>query len=106
MTEQERTDLALTLFVPGVAANDVHATFAANDFAIFANSLDARSNFHEDSSPVRSTQCAKASQYKRLRRRAARAVPPDATYFGGPRGEPSALASGFCDQSLPREARG
>ena len=38
--------LTLTLFVTWVAADNVYSSLAANDFAMFANSLDTRSNFH------------------------------------------------------------
>jgi len=38
--------LTLTLLMTGVAANNINSSLAANDFAVFANSLDTRSNFH------------------------------------------------------------
>ena len=38
--------LSLPLLMARVAADDVNATFAADDFAILTNSFDAGSNFH------------------------------------------------------------
>ena len=37
---------ALALLVPGVRADDVHFSLAPYDFAVLANPLDARSDFH------------------------------------------------------------
>jgi hypothetical protein len=38
--------LPLTLFVPGIDADHVNPTAAFDDFAIFANSADTCSDFH------------------------------------------------------------
>jgi len=39
---------ALPLLVAGVLANHPHHTAAANDFALLADLLDARSNLHDE----------------------------------------------------------
>src|SRR5688500_17149616 len=39
-------NLSLALFVPGVGADDVHASFATHNFAVLADFFDAGSNFH------------------------------------------------------------
>jgi len=44
--EAVTASLTLTLLMTGVAANNINSSLAANDFAVFANSLDTRSNFH------------------------------------------------------------
>jgi hypothetical protein len=45
--------LTLPLFVPGVAADDEYSTSTTNQFAVFANSLNAGSNLHSGGiSPV------------------------------------------------------
>ena len=36
----------LTLLVPRIVANNVNFPFALDNFAVFANSFDAGSNFH------------------------------------------------------------
>ena len=38
--------LTLTLLKKWVAADNIYSSLAANDFAMFANSLDTGSNFH------------------------------------------------------------
>ena len=45
-TQTATVSLTLTLFMTWVAADNVYSSLAANDFAMFANSLDTRSNFH------------------------------------------------------------
>jgi len=39
--------LSLALFVLGVNANDSHALFAADDFAMLTHFLDRSTNFHD-----------------------------------------------------------
>jgi hypothetical protein len=54
-------ELALPLFVAGVAAHDVHHAAAADNLAILANTLDAGTDFHG-----RLDSWAKANEYKRF----------------------------------------
>jgi hypothetical protein len=39
--------LTLTLLVAGVGAEHAHDTLPLDDFALFANLFDARTNFHD-----------------------------------------------------------
>jgi hypothetical protein len=41
-----RNDLALSLFVARIAANNVHATLAADHFAVFTHAFDTAADFH------------------------------------------------------------
>ena len=46
LTSQRRSGLALLLLVLGILANNHHVAFSLDDFALFANLLDGRLNFH------------------------------------------------------------
>jgi len=46
LTIYDRQSLALPLFVLGLAADHHDATFASNDFALFAHRFNRRSDFH------------------------------------------------------------
>ncbi len=43
---RNRQDLALTLLVPRLAADDTHGAIATNDLAVTAHFLYGSSNFH------------------------------------------------------------
>lgn len=45
-TDAATLNLALTLLVPGVFAHDADHPFAADDLALIADPLDARTDFH------------------------------------------------------------
>ena len=46
LISQRRSGLALLLLVLGILANNHHVAFSLDDFALFANLLDGRLNFH------------------------------------------------------------
>ena len=46
LTSQRRSGLALLLLVLGILANNHHVAFSLDDFALFANLLYGRFNFH------------------------------------------------------------
>jgi hypothetical protein len=42
--------LSLALFMAWVGANDIHPTLALHQFAVFTNSFDAGTHFHDKTS--------------------------------------------------------
>jgi len=54
--------LALSLLVAAVSADDIHATFATDDFAVFADSFNAGADFHR--SILTKFRLWKAGQYR------------------------------------------
>ena len=58
----------------GVGANDVNPSLAAHDFAVLANLLDARSNFH--GAKALGSVLPKATEYSGLGRECSRAIAP------------------------------
>ena len=67
--------LALTLLVFRIAAaNDVNASFAADDFAVRANPLDASADLHRSTSSTQWFSQGKADEYRNENRNLSRAL--------------------------------